>query len=65
MGKLVDLWRDKGPAYGENGTFSGYLYTSEAQRVIQKHAALHPDGTNKSKPLFMYLGKILSIFSGH
>ena len=23
----VDLWRDNGPAYGENGTYSAFLYT--------------------------------------
>ena len=42
VGSLVDLWRDHGPAYGENGTFSGFLYSAEAERVIQAHAATHP-----------------------
>lgn len=51
VGPLVDLWRDHGPAYGENGTFSGYLYSNEAERVIKNHAAT----TNGSTPLFMYL----------
>lgn len=47
VGELVDLWRDHGPAYGENGTFSGFLYSKEAERVIMAH--------NTSTPLFMYL----------
>ena len=47
---LIDLWRNHGPAYGENGTFSGYLYAAEAERVIERHAA-----ANASVPLFMYL----------
>ena len=47
VGSLVDLWRDHGPAYGENGTFSGYLYSAEGERVIAAH--------NASTPLFMYL----------
>lgn len=52
VGALVDLWRDHGPAYGENGTFSGYLYSREAERVVAAHAAAHgADG----KPLFVYL----------
>ena len=54
VGDLVDLWRDHGPAFGENGTFSGYLYSREAERVIHAHAAAHgADGS--STPLFMYL----------
>ena len=55
VGPLVDLWRDHGPAFGENGTFSGYLYSAEAERVIERHVAAHPEGTSDSKPLFMYL----------
>jgi arylsulfatase B len=51
VGDLVDLWRDHGPAFGENGTFSGFLYSREAERVIAQHAAERgPD-----VPLFMYL----------
>lgn len=49
VGDLIDLWRDHGPAFGENGTFSGYLYSREAERVIYAHAA------DDSRPLFMYL----------
>lgn len=71
VGDLVDLWRDHGPAYGENGTFSGYLYSGEAVRVIKTHAEKHlpqhpgPEagaggGTGAGAasgytPLFMYL----------
>ena len=50
VGSLVDLWRDRGPAVGENGTFSGYLYSREAERVIRSHAS-----SAGGKPLFMYL----------
>lgn len=49
-GSLVDLWRNHGPAFGENGTFSGYLYAQEAVRVIEDHAANY-----SSRPLFVYL----------
>ena len=41
----VDLWRDDGPAYGENGTYSAFLYTHEALRNIQSH--------NIDTPMFM------------
>ncbi|EOD26635.1 hypothetical protein EMIHUDRAFT_236678 [Emiliania huxleyi CCMP1516] len=37
VGELVDLWRDDKPAFGENGTFSGFLYAGEAERVIHAH----------------------------
>ena len=43
----VDLWRDNGPAYGENGTYSAFLYTHEALRNIASH--------NVNTPMFMYL----------
>ena len=46
----VDLWRDSAPAYGENGTFSTFLYAGEAVRQIEMHASEHAD-----TPLFMYL----------
>ena len=54
-GDLVDLWRDHGPAFGENGTFSGTLYSSEAERVIKDHAAAHLAPGGDGAPLFMYL----------
>ena len=41
----IDLWRDDGPAYGENGTYSAFLYTHEALRNIQSH--------NVETPMFM------------
>ncbi len=44
---VVDLWQNDGPAYGRNGTYSAYLYTAEAMRVINQHDA--------SSPLFLYL----------
>lgn len=44
---FVDLWRDHGPAYGENGTYSSYLYGGEAVRIINAH--------DVSLPLFMYV----------
>ena len=40
-------WAVAGPAYGENGTYSAFLYTQEAVRIIEQHDA--------SKPLFLYL----------
>ena len=51
MGDLVDLWRDHAPAFGENGTFSGFLYSREAERVIKQHAVVPGVDT----PLFIYL----------
>lgn len=47
---FTDLWRDHGPAYHENGTFSTIMYAAEAQKIIKNHAKTKP-GT----PLFMYL----------
>jgi arylsulfatase A-like enzyme len=42
-----DLWRDHGPAHGENGTFSTLLYGREAVRIVQEHKL--------PQPLYMYL----------
>ena len=44
--KPVDLWRDHGPAYGENGTYSCELYSAEALRVVAEH--------DPKDPLFFY-----------
>lgn len=44
---FVDLWRDHAPAHGENGTYSAFLFTEEATRVIEKH--------DPSTPMFMFL----------
>ena len=41
-----DLWRNHGPAVGENGTFSTLLYGPEAVKVVMAHPV--------SSPLFMY-----------
>ena len=51
---VVDLWRDTEPAYGENGTFSTFIYAREASRVVRAHAAqMHVSG--QYKPLFLFL----------
>jgi arylsulfatase A-like enzyme len=48
-GKHVDLWRDHGPATGENGTgYSAHVWNDEAVRLIKGHAG-------DAKPWFMYL----------
>lgn len=44
--EIVDLWNTTSPAYNLNGTYSAFLYTTEAIRIIKSH--------NQSKPLFMY-----------
>lgn len=43
-GGCVDLWRDHGPAHGENGTYNAYAFTQEAERRIAEHAALGTPG---------------------
>ena len=43
---MVDLYATNGPAVGLNGTYSGYLYGREAEKIIENH----PIDT----PLFMY-----------
>lgn len=45
---LVDLWENHGPAFGQNGTFSTWLYARKAVSIIRAHP---DDGT----PLFMYI----------
>ena len=48
-GNAVDLWRDHGPAYGENGTkYSCDLYGDEALQIVEKHDF-------ETTPIFMYL----------
>jgi len=44
----VDLWQDHGPAWGQNGTFSTWLYARRAVSIINAHPT---NGT----PLFMYI----------
>jgi hypothetical protein len=46
-GRGPDLWRDHGPAIGENGTFSTLLYGREAVKIVEEHAL--------PQPLFVYL----------
>ena len=44
---LVDLWRDEGPAHGENNTFyEEEMFANNTLRVIQEH--------NTSFPLFLF-----------
>jgi len=43
---VVDLWNTTQPAFGENGTYSAFLYTAEAERIIREH--------NQSRPMFIY-----------
>ena len=38
---FVDLWRDRAPAYGENGTFSTIMY---AERPKESSASMPPRG---------------------
>lgn len=45
--KPVDLWQQKAPAYGRNGTYSCHLYGGEATKLIESHDA--------STPLFLYM----------
>ena len=48
--QFVDLWRNRKPAYHENGTFSTIMYTQEAVDIITRH------GHHSIKdPLFMFL----------
>ena len=45
----MDLWRDHGPARGENGTgYTAFAWNNEATKIIRGHAG-------DSKPWFMYL----------
>jgi leishmanolysin-like peptidase len=46
-GKGPDLWRDHGPAIGENGTYSTLLYGREAVKIVEEHPL--------PQPLFVYL----------
>lgn len=52
-GGLVDLWNGVGPAWGLNGTYSGFLYGDEATAIVTNFASSR--GRNGSKKLFMYL----------
>ena len=45
----TDLWETHGPAYGDNGTYGGYLYNDAAVRIIEHH----PDPP--ANPLFLFL----------
>eukprot|EP00927_Polykrikos_kofoidii_P049291 TRINITY_DN43369_c0_g1_i1.p1 TRINITY_DN43369_c0_g1~~TRINITY_DN43369_c0_g1_i1.p1 ORF type:complete len:569 (+),score=63.47 TRINITY_DN43369_c0_g1_i1:90-1796(+) len=43
----VDLWRNDHPAYGENGTYGGYIYRNESLRLIEAH--------DLNTPLFLFI----------
>eukprot|EP00730_Choanoeca_flexa_P005232 TRINITY_DN11911_c0_g1_i2.p1 TRINITY_DN11911_c0_g1~~TRINITY_DN11911_c0_g1_i2.p1 ORF type:complete len:521 (+),score=90.40 TRINITY_DN11911_c0_g1_i2:365-1927(+) len=43
----IDLWRNRGPAYGENGHYSAFMYTQEAVRLIEQH--------DPEEPFFLYM----------
>jgi len=45
---FVDLFASGVPAYGQNGTFSAFIYAAEAIRVIKEH--------DQAKPLFLLPG---------
>ena len=43
----VDLWATKAPAYGKNGSYSAYTYSTEIERIIGAH--------DPKAPLFVYI----------
>lgn len=46
--RIVDLWRDRGPAFGENGTgYSAEYYTNESLRILGSH--------DLNAPLYLHL----------
>eukprot|EP01083_Nonionella_stella_P220597 789070_1 len=45
----IDLWDTTRPAYGINGTYSGYIYSKRSLEIINNW------DTNNDKRLFMYL----------
>ena len=45
--KGVDLWATDKPAYGQNGTYGGYIYGNRAMEIIKKH--------DQNVPLFVYM----------
>ena len=63
-GGCVDLWRDHGPAHGENGTYNAYAFTQEAERRIAEHAALGTPGGLSEILIFTYsLSEMLHLLS--
>jgi arylsulfatase B len=55
----IDLFRNNRPAYGENGTYTAYLWSQEAVRVIEQNAARNTLAAKRNghpvQPMFMYL----------
>ena len=49
---IVDLWNTSAPAAGRNGTYSAFLYTNEAVRIIRNHSSSSSESNNA--PLFLY-----------
>eukprot|EP01084_Bolivina_argentea_P227470 384160_1 len=43
----VDLWSTDKPAYGKNGTYSGYIYGNRAMEIVKTH--------DQNTPLFVYM----------
>eukprot|EP01060_Flectonema_neradi_P027624 TRINITY_DN37220_c0_g1_i1.p1 TRINITY_DN37220_c0_g1~~TRINITY_DN37220_c0_g1_i1.p1 ORF type:complete len:511 (+),score=127.35 TRINITY_DN37220_c0_g1_i1:63-1535(+) len=42
----IDLFENLEPAYGQNGTYGAYIYTTEISKLVDNH--------DKSKPFFLY-----------
>eukprot|EP00567_Pseudictyota_dubia_P004411 CAMPEP_0197436048 /NCGR_PEP_ID=MMETSP1175-20131217/3518_1 /TAXON_ID=1003142 /ORGANISM="Triceratium dubium, Strain CCMP147" /LENGTH=528 /DNA_ID=CAMNT_0042965229 /DNA_START=513 /DNA_END=2100 /DNA_ORIENTATION=+ len=53
--EFVDLWSSElgGPAYGQNGTYSTFMYAREAERLVERHA--EESSKDNERPLFLYL----------
>jgi len=52
----TDLWRDNAPAYGENNrTYSTYMYTAEALRVLRPYGEASAARRRFMPPLFLLL----------
>ncbi|KAG7344238.1 sulfatase [Nitzschia inconspicua] len=54
----IDLFRDNRPAIGENGTYTAYLWSKEAVRVIEGNANRNSKAIRNNhpiQPLFLYL----------
>ena len=43
--RRVDLWQDNGPAWGQNGTYSTWMYAKRAVDIINSHP--------EDKPMFL------------
>ena len=43
IGKPIDLFQDGGPAFGLNGTHTGFTFTRAAVAAVNSHAASNAD----------------------